>query len=339
MPLSVSLIVAGAGLIFLMLVSMGIGSVPVPLGDVWGSVLAHLSGREAGGDLVYDQIVWDFRVPRVLLAALCGAALSVAGVLLQALVNNPLAEPYVLGLMPGASVGAVVVITLGAGAAGGLSVSAAAFAGAMIAGVLVFALGQQDGRLAPTRLVLAGVAIGYVFLSLTSYLQLRADAGDLRRVMFWLLGSVAGAQWDQLGGAAAVIVGLTGLLLLSGRYLNALVTGDETATALGVDVRRLRIILLTAAALLTGTVSGVAGGVSFVGLLIPHLVRLAFGLDHRRVLPLAAITGAGYLVAVDLLSRTVDNPNELPIGIFTAAFGAPFLLWLMRRNQTVGGDQ
>lgn len=333
------LIVAGSALILLMLVAVGVGSVPVPLADVWRTVSAHLAGRESGGDFVFDQIVWDFRVPRVLLAALCGAGLAVAGVLLQALVNNPLAEPYVLGLMPGATVGAVVVITLGAGAVGGLGVSAAAFGGAMIAGILVFTLGQQYGRLSPTRLVLAGVAIGYVLLSVTSYLQLTADAGDLRRVMFWLLGSVGGAAWDQLGVAAAVVVGTTALVLFTGRYLNALVTGEETATALGVDVRRLRILLLAAAALLTGTVAGVAGGVSFVGLLIPHLVRLGFGLDHRRVLPLSAVVGAAYLVAVDLLSRTVDSPNELPIGIFTAAFGAPFLLWLMRRGQTVGGDQ
>jgi len=334
-PLAVCVAVAGAGLVVLMLVAVGIGSVSVPLGEIWRIVLAHLTGREPGGDLVFDQIVWDFRVPRVLLAALCGAALAVAGVVLQALVDNPLAEPYVLGLVPGASVGAVLVITLGAGVVGGLSVSFAAFAGAMTAGVLVFALGQQHGRLSPIRLCLAGIAVGYVFLALTSYLQLKANPSDLRRVMFWLLGSVAGAQWDQLGLVAAVILLSTGALLLTGRRLNAMVTGDETATALGVDVRRLRIALLAAAALLTGIVSGVAGGISFVGLMIPHVVRLAFGVDHRRVLPLSALLGAGYLVLVDLLSRTVDPPNELPIGIFTAAFGAPFLLWLMRRNAAV----
>ncbi|TCO60652.1 FecCD family ABC transporter permease [Actinocrispum wychmicini] len=334
-PLAICVGVTVVGLVVLMLVAVGIGSVSVPLGDTWRIVISHLTGREPGGDLVFDQIVWDFRVPRVLLAALCGAGLAVAGVLLQALVDNPLAEPYVLGLVPGASVGAVVVITVGAGAVGGVSVSFAAFAGAMIAGGLVFALGQQQGRLAPTRLVLSGVAVGYVFLAVTSYLQLKASPSDLRRVMFWLLGSVAGAQWDQLGLVAAVILVSTCALLLTGRRLNAMVTGDETATALGVDVRKLRIGLLTVAALLTGTVSGVAGGVSFVGLLIPHVVRLAFGVDHRRVLPLSALVGAGYLVLVDLLSRTVDSPNELPIGIFTAAFGAPFLLWLMRRNKSV----
>ena len=337
-PLPVCVLAAAAGRVVLMLVAVGIGSVSVPLGDTWRIVLSHLAGREPGGDLVYDQIVWDFRVPRVLLAALCGAGLAVAGVVLQSLVDNPLAEPYVLGLVPGASVGAVLVITLGAGVIGGLSVSFAAFAGALIAGVLVFALGQQHGRLAPTRLVLSGIAVGYVFLALTSYLQLKANPSDLRRVMFWLLGSVAGAQWDQLGLVAAVILASTAALLLTGRRLNAMATGDETATALGVDVRRLRIALLAVAALLTGTVSGVAGGVSFVGLMIPHVVRLAVGVDHRRVLPLSTLVGAGYLVAVDLLSRTVDTPNELPIGIFTAAFGAPFLLWLMRRNQSLAAE-
>ncbi|HEV8563109.1 MAG TPA: iron ABC transporter permease [Actinophytocola sp.] len=151
------------------------------------------------------------------------------------------------------------------------------------------------------------------------------------RVMFWLLGSVAGAQWDQLG----VVLATTGVLLLYGRRLNALVTGEETATALGVNVRRLRIGLLALASLLTGTLIGVAGGIGFVGLMIPHLVRLAAGVDHRRVLPLSALVGGAYLVLVDLLSRTVDSPNELPVGIFTAAFGAPFFLWLLRHNHTL----
>jgi iron complex transport system permease protein len=149
--------------------------------------------------------------------------------------------------------------------------------------------------------------------------------------MFWLLGSVAGAQWDQLG----VVLATTGVLLLYGRRLNALVTGEETATALGVNVRRLRIGLLALASLLTGTLIGVAGGIGFVGLMIPHLVRLAAGVDHRRVLPLSALVGGAYPVLVDLLSRTVDSPNELPVGIFTAAFGAPFFLWLLRHNHTL----
>nr|WP_145488643.1 MULTISPECIES: iron chelate uptake ABC transporter family permease subunit [Streptomyces] len=246
----------------------------------------------------------------------------------------PLADPIVLGFSYGATLGAVLVITLGGGVAlAGLGVSAAAFLGAVAAGALVFALGRRHGRMAPTRLVLAGVAVGYVFLSATSFAQLQATPTELRTVMFWMLGSVAGAQWDQLPTVAAVVLTTTVLLSLFGRRLNVLLAGDESATALGVDVNRLRAVLLVLSALLTGTVVAVAGSIGFVGLMIPHLVRLTTGADHRRLLPLTALLGALYLVLVDLLSRTLDRPDELPLGIITALLGAPFFLWLLRRNK------
>lgn len=337
-PLAACVAVLTVLLTLVVLVAVGIGSVNVPLGDTWRIVSTHLTGgSRAELDPVQDQIVWEYRVPRVLLAVLAGAGLAVTGVVLQALVANPLADPYVLGVTSGASTGAVLAMTAGAAAIGDIGVSAAAFAGAIVATVLVFALGQRGGRLAPLRLVLAGVSIGYLFQAATGYLQLRATPNELRRVMFWLLGSVSGARWDQLHVVAVVVVVLTAVLVLTGRRLNALVTGEEQATALGLDVNRLRVLLLAACALLTATVIAVTGGIGFVGLLIPHIARLAFGADHRRVLPLSALLGALYLVAVDLLSRTLDPPNEIPLGIFTAAVGAPFLLWLLRRGDTAAG--
>ncbi|MYX97512.1 iron chelate uptake ABC transporter family permease subunit [Streptomyces sp. SID486] len=317
-----------------MTVAISIGSVTVPLGDVWGIVWHHVTGHGASGDLATDQIVWDFRTPRVVLAALAGAGLAVSGAVLQTVVANPLADPIVLGFSYGATLGAVLVITLGAGASfAGLGVSAAAFLGAVAAGALVFALGRRRGRMAPTRLVLAGVAVGYVFLSATSYVQLQATPTELRTVMFWMLGSVAGAQWSLLPTVAVVVLAGTLLLTLFGRRLNVLLAGDDSATALGVDVDRLRAVLLVLSALLTGTVIAVAGSIGFVGLMVPHLVRLTLGADHRRLLPLTALLGALYLVLVDLLSRTLDRPNELPLGILTALLGAPFFLWLLRRNK------
>ncbi|WP_458576030.1 FecCD family ABC transporter permease [Streptomyces sp. SAS_272] len=322
-------------LALVMMTAVSIGAVGVPLGDVWRIVLHHLGGGGATGDPAVDQIVWNFRTPRVVLAALAGAGLAVSGVVLQAVVANPLADPYVLGVSSGASLGAVLVITLTSGALGGLGVSAAAFVGAVGAVVLVFLLGRRDGRLAPTRLVLSGVAVGYLFLAATSYLQLQATPTELRTVMFWMLGSVAGAQWGQLPVVGTVVVTATVALSLFGRRLNALLAGEESAIALGVDVHRLRALLLVLASLLTGTVIAVAGGIGFVGLMIPHLVRLVTGADHRRLLPRAALVGALYLVVVDLLSRTVDRPNELPLGILTALFGAPFFLWLLRRNKSL----
>ena len=331
------LLPAGAAVLLLvMLVSACVGAVTVPLADTWHVVLAHLTGNTAGLDPAVDQIVWQYRAPRVLLAACCGIGLSVAGVVLQAVVNNPLADPYVLGLSSGASLGAVAVIVGLGGVVGGLGTSTAAFLGAMLAVGAVLALGQRRGRLAPTRVVLAGVAVGYLLLAATNYLQLSANPNQLREVMFWTLGSVAGAQWDQLGLVMVVVLGSVGGLLLFGRRLNVLSAGDEQATALGVDVRALRLGLLAVSSLLTGVLIAAAGGIGFVGLMIPHLVRLTFGADHRRVLPMSALIGGAYLVLVDLLSRTVDAPNELPLGIFTAAFGAPFFLWLLRRNQSIG---
>jgi iron complex transport system permease protein len=224
-------------------VAVSIGAVTVPLGDVWRIILRHLAGGSATGDPALDQIVWSFRAPRVVLAALVGAGLAVSGVVLQAVVANPLADPYVLGVSSGASLGAVLVITLTTGALGGLGVSSAAFLGAIGAVVLVFLLGQRAGRLAPTRLVLSGVAVGYLFLAATSYLQLRATPTELRTVMFWMLGSVAGAQWDQLRIVSTVVLTTTMALALFGRQLNVLLAGDESATALGVDVNRLRAVV------------------------------------------------------------------------------------------------
>ncbi|WP_326770088.1 iron ABC transporter permease [Streptomyces sp. NBC_01591] len=316
-----------------MVLAVGIGTVNVPVGDVWTVLVHHVTGRGPVDDVALDQIVWQFRTPRVVLAAVVGAGLAVSGAVLQTLVSNPLADPTVLGFSHGASLGAVLVITLGGAGLGGLGVSGAAFVGALLAGMLVFALGQRRGRLAPTRLVLAGVAVGYVLLSATSFVQLRATPNELRGVMFWMLGSVAGARWSQLPTVTAVVALAATLLALFGRRLNALLAGDESATSLGVDVHRTRAVLLVLSALLTGTVIAVAGGIGFVGLMIPHLVRLALGADHRRLLPLSALLGAVYLVLVDLLSRTVNRPNELPLGILTALLGAPFFLWLLRRNK------
>ncbi|MFC4333189.1 FecCD family ABC transporter permease [Streptomyces andamanensis] len=318
-----------------MLVAVSIGAVGVPLGEVWRIVWHHVTGLgPASDDIATDQIVWTFRTPRVVLAALAGAGLALSGGVLQTVVANPLADPTVLGFSYGAALGAVLVITLGGGAAlYGLGVPVAAFAGSVVAGALVFRLGRRHGRMAPTRLVLAGVAIGYVFLSATSYIQLRATPTELRTAMFWMLGSVAGAHWHQLPAVATVVVGSTVLLTLFGRRLDVLLAGDETATSLGTDVNRLRTVLLLLSALLTGSVIAVAGGIGFVGLMVPHLVRLTVGVGHRRLLPLSALLGAVHLVLVDLLSRTLNRPDELPLGILTALLGAPFFLWLLHRDK------
>ncbi|MFG1608062.1 FecCD family ABC transporter permease [Actinoplanes sp. NPDC049265] len=329
-PLLIVLLAGALGLAAA--VAIAVGTVPVPLGDVVAVTWAHLTPGDTERSLLYDQIVWDFRTPRVLLAGVAGAGLSIAGVCLQALVRNPLADPYLLGISSGASVGAVLALTFAPAVIAGLGVAGAAFTGALASVALVVSLAQRAGRVAPGRLILAGVAISYLGSAVTSYIQLQASPTDLRAIMFWLLGSVATASWGDLPAPAFALTCGLFWLLSDGRRLNALTMGETSAAGLGIDVNRLRLGLLAAASLLTATIVSVAGGIGFVGLLVPHAVRLLVGPDHRRLVPVSLLVGAVFLILVDLLSRTLDRPNELPIGIFTAALGAPFFLWLLRRR-------
>ncbi|MGH3998453.1 MAG: FecCD family ABC transporter permease, partial [Pseudonocardiaceae bacterium] len=262
--------------------------------------------------------------------------LAVVGTALQALVRNPLADPYVFGITSGASVGATAVLIFGVTIVGQQSVSAAAFLGAVVAFALVLVLARLGGGLSPARLILAGVAVAYTMSALTSFLVFMArttsDQGIAQAVLFWLLGSLGGARWDQLGIPAVAVVCGTALLVLQARSLNALLVGDETAATLGVDPRRFRGQLFVLCALLTGVIVAVAGGIGFVGLMVPHTVRMLVGADHRRVLPVAMLLGATFLIWADVLARTVASPLELPIGIVTALFGTPFFVLIMRQR-------
>ncbi|MBO3733048.1 FecCD family ABC transporter permease [Glycomyces niveus] len=332
-----ALLIAAVGIV---IVSGATGTVEVTVAESFKIVTGHvLPGMPwmSDGSLtsLQDQAVWRFRLPRTLLAGAAGAGLALAGALMQALVRNPLAEPYLLGVSSGAGVGAVVVITLGAAAAG-FTLSGAAFAGALAAAVAVYLLARQGGVVAPTRLVLSGVALGSLLSAVTSYLTITTDAQNVFSILFFLLGSVAAATWPQLAVPAAALAIVFAFALLRSRSLNALQVGDETATALGVDVNRFRSQLLVACALLTGAVVAVSGGIGFVGLVAPHVSRIAVGADHRRMLPVAVLGGAVFLMAADLAARTAAAPTEIPIGIVTAAVGAPFFLWLMRRGRASG---
>ncbi|GCD46166.1 sugar ABC transporter substrate-binding protein [Streptomyces paromomycinus] len=315
-------------------------------------VLRRLGGEppRPGTD---DLIVWQLRVPRALLAALVGAGLGLVGTATQALVRNPLADPYLLGISNGASLGAVAAIVLGAGTVagtdglfggdgtfglgGGVGLSLAAFAGALASFALVWTLARRGGGFAPLRLVLAGVGIGQFLAGFTSYLVLQAgDEQQTRGVLFWLMGSLGGATWGTLLLPAVTVP--AGLLVLQARAraLNALTMGDETAASVGVDVVRLRRVLFVVTSLLTGVLVSVSGAVAFVGLMVPHLCRLIVGGDHRRLLPLAALTGALLLVVVDIVCRTALDGQELPVGVVTALIGAPVLLYVLDRRLGAG---
>jgi iron complex transport system permease protein len=337
------LLLAGllVALLAAIVLAVAIGAVGIPFATVVQIILSHLlpGSVEATWSPTQDQIVWQFRLPRALLAVIVGAALVISGTVLQAMVRNPLADPYIFGISSGASVGAVAVLTLGAGVVGGLSLSLAAFLGSLGTMVLVYLLAQQGGRAAPTRLVLAGVAIGYVLSAVTSYLVLRSatPGGGAAAVLYWLAGSLGGAKWEYLGLPSLALLVATVLLLLQARPLNALLAGEETAVGLGVNVERFRLQLFLITSLLVGVVVAISGAIGFVGLMIPHITRMLVGSDHRRVLPIATLLGAVYLVLVDLLGRTLIAPQELPVGIVTAALGGPFFLWLLRQRRPGGG--
>lgn len=321
------------GLLAVVLTSASTGTVDLSPVDAGRLVLGHLVPgmpwmTDGSYTALQDQVVWQFRLPRTLLAALAGAALSLAGVLLQAVVRNPLAEPAILGVSAGASVGAVSVVAIGA--LGAVSLGAAAFTGAAVATAAVFLVAQKHGRIAPQRLILSGVALGTFFSAVTSYLTLTTEAQNVFSVLFFLLGSVSAATIPSLAGPACALAVSLVIVAFTARGLNALTAGDEAATALGVPVNALRAALLLTAALLTATVVAVAGCIGFVGLVVPHVVRLLVGADHRRLIPLAVIGGALFLATADLLARTVSAPAEVPLGIVTAMIGAPFFLWLMR---------
>ena len=324
-------------ILVLVVVAGATGAVTVTLPQAAQIVLGHLvPGMPwmSDGSLtpLQDQAVWQFRLPRALLAGLAGAGLALAGALMQVTVRNPLAEPYILGVSSGASVGAVLVIVFGSAAIGGLPLHLAAFVGALVACIAVATLARSGGTLAPTRMILAGVALGTLFSAITSYLTISTDAQNVVSTLFFLLGSVSAATMTSLLGPA---IGLAVACLVAAyltRSLNALMTGDESAASLGVNATKLRAVLLIVASLLTGTVVSVAGGIGFVGLVVPHLARIAVGADHRRMLPVTVLGGAAFLMIADLLARTVAAPTEIPLGILTAFVGAPFFLWLMRRR-------
>lgn len=283
---------------------------------------------------VETRIIWEFRLPRALLGFIVGASLAVAGAVLQAVVRNPLADPFVFGISSGAAVAAVATLTLGVGLLTAVSVPVAAFGGAIATTLIVFSLAQRRGRVTPGRLILAGVAMSYLLSSVTSYLVLRASAPGqgVSQVLSWLSGSLAAAEWGDLGIPTVVLVIATVALILLARILNALLSGDETATSLGVDVGRFRMVMFVITSLLVGVVVAVSGAIGFVGLVVPHAVRMFVGSDHRWVLPISALAGGLLLVVVDIAARLIIAPSELPVGLLTAAIGAPFFLWMLRRS-------
>ncbi|MCT1441489.1 iron ABC transporter permease [Corynebacterium pyruviciproducens] len=334
--LTVSLIVLTVAVA---VISLGFGAEKIPIETVIDVLQGRLSGSPVSGPA--NTIIWELRLPRALLAIVTGAGLAIAGALMQTLVRNPLADPYILGISSGAAVGATAVITMGVFSAFGIwSLSVGALCGALGSSLLVYFIAQTQGGLTPLRLVLGGVVLSAAFSSVSSFLVFLSDnQRAANSVMFWTLGSVAGATWQKL--IMPVVVVVLSLLLVLGfsSWLDALAAGPHTAAALGINVTLVRNSIFILNAILVGSLVAVSGGIGFVGLIVPHASRILVGALHRKVIPVATVGGALFLLVVDVIARTVASPQEMPLGVVTGIIGAPLFLFLMGRNRYAFGGR
>ncbi|MDR6909898.1 iron complex transport system permease protein [Rhodococcus fascians] len=332
----VPLLLAGSALLVLSIgVAVTIGPANVSVPDVYRVILTHMGIGSSGVGRIQDGIVWELRLPRTLLAAVCGAGLALCGAIMQSLLRNPLADPFVLGISSGASTGAVLVAVLGVGG-GALSLSTGAFAGALLSFVLVMLLAAGAGG-GNDRVVLAGVAGTQLFSALTSFIVISsADAEQTRGVLFWLLGSLSGADWtDVVLCGSVALLGMV-VCLFNTSALDAFTFGHDAAASLGVPVKWVRILLLVITALITASLVSAAGAIGFVGLVLPHAARFLVGARHRRLLPTTVVIGAIFMVWVDTIARTLFAPQEIPVGVVTALIGVPafaLILFRIRRSR------
>jgi len=330
-------VVMGVGLLGLvasMSVAVSVGAIGIPMQTVWGVLVNKLvpgvvspdwsAGREA--------IVWDIRFPRAILACCVGAGLAIVGASLQSVTRNPLADPHLLGISAGGAFGAILALLHTGMFLGLLTVPLMAFLGALGATLLVLAVSQFAVATSADRLILAGVAVSFIVMSLANVLIFLGDPRATHTVVFWMLGGLGLAQWSQLIYPLAVLVFCGIYLWLNASSLNAMTIGDETASTLGIPVARFRLTVFVVGALITGVMVAFSGIIGFVGLMVPHIVRLLVGGDYRRVLPVAAIFGAIFLLWADILARTVMAPDDIPIGIVTGLIGGIFFVWLLRRR-------
>lgn len=303
-----------------------------------GTVAAILADKLAPGSVVPDwpsgreNIVWEVRTPRVILGAVVGASLAVVGAALQAVTRNPLADPHLLGISSGAAFGAILVLLHLGMFLGLVTVPLFAFGGALIATAIVLTVARFTGAGGADRLVLVGVAVAFIIVALGNLTIFLGDPRAAHTVIFWMLGGLGLAQWSHLPYPLLALIGCGAWLVWRAPALNAMTLGDETATTMGLNASRFRLTTFVVCALLTGAAVAFSGVIAFVGLMIPHIVRLAVGGDYRKVLPLSALLGAAFLVGADILARTLMPPQDMPIGVLTGLIGGVAFIVLMRRR-------
>lgn len=328
------------------IVAIAIGSTYIEPQEVYKVLISKLTNGvlyQDAGSVMTQSIIWEIRCPRVLLGAICGAGLAICGVLMQCITKNPIAEPYVLGISSGASCGAVAVIVLGGMSEIGInSITTGAFAGSLLSGVLVFVIGTQMGRtISTTRLVLSGMAISTIFSALTNLLIYSAEnANQAKSALFWTIGSLGGAKWQVLFFPFVAFVMVILITWLMSKSLDVLLVGDDSAIILGMNVRRIKMIVLVLATLLTSALVAVTGAIGFIGLVVPHICRTLVGSDHKKLIILSSLLGAIFLIVSDVIARGLFPPIEIPIGIITSLVGGPFFLYLIsKKNYSFGGRE
>ncbi len=314
----------GAAAAVAALVSLAVGTADIAPGQVW----AWLTGRPVSDSTAV--ILAKFRLPRIVMSALIGAALSVCGAVLQGVVRNPLADPFILGVSGGAAVGAVLAILVGLSSQ--WSVAGFALAAAMVTVLLVLTLARRGGRMETTSLVLTGVMVNAFFTAVIMFIISTTTDQKLHAIMFWLYGDLSGSTLAQVWLLGPVTAAATLTAFALSRQINLFSAGDRTAAAAGVNVERVKLVLLVLVSLLTGVTVSVSGLIGFVGLMVPHLVRIWLGFDYRLLIPASALTGAGFMILADTAARTIISPAQLPAGVVTAALGAPFFVMLLARR-------
>ena len=315
------------------------GQLPITPTEVAGSLLRAIGIDTAWAptDPIVESTLWVVRFPRIVMGLAVGAALAVAGAVMQAVFGNPLAEPGVVGVSSGAALGASAAIALGASVLGGPGVALFAFLGGLLATLLVYAVARAGGRTEVVTLLLTGIAVNAIAQAGIAFVLFIADTASREQIVFWQLGSLGGSLWDQVALVAAVAaVGIALALVLARRY-DLLALGERNARHLGVDVERLRLVSIVLVALLTGAAVAFTGIIAFVGLVVPHLIRMIIGPAHRGLVLASAVGGGALLVIADLLTRTLVAGAELPIGMLTSLVGGPFFFWLLYRQRRRSG--
>lgn len=344
---SIILVILLAAVVVSVVISLSIGQVNIPFQQSFQILIHQLTGyqiRDAGEQLngMYVDIIWQIRFPRVLLAMITGAGLALCGAVMQASVQNPLADPYILGISSGGVLGATFSIMLGFGARGilgELGVASWAFIGALIAAALVLALASIGGKTSSVKLVLAGTVINAICSASSNFIIYFAKNSEgIRSVSFWTMGSLASAEWDTLPPVTAVVIMAAAFFLSQSRVMNTMLMGEEAAITLGVNLNFYRRLYMVISSVVTGVLVSTCGIIGFVGLIIPHIVRGVVGADHKRLVPAAILTGSLFMMWTDVFARTVIPNGELPIGIVTSLLGAPvFMYMLIKKGYGFGG--